>query len=301
MKKIIGIFVCMLLIATAVSVVTAENHPPYPPMIAGPAQGKVGISYNYTISTMDPDGDNVSYWVEWGDGTHDGWIGPISSGEHIMVNHTWAERGSYLIKAKAKDINQAESNFSIPLEMNVTGPQLDIIIRPRGFGVSATIVNTGEDTAVQVAWKITLDGGIIFFGKSKESTITEILPERTVTVTSLIFGFFKSNIIATVGNSSDSLGGFLVGPFLFSIIKNETYNGSILKINVTNKEITVQKTNTGQRTFKIDPRCKFKDKNGNIINSSQFKEGDKVKVTWRRNQGTAGDTQRVAIEIQKLE
>jgi len=297
--KIIGLFICMLFIATAIPAVKAENHPPYPPMITGPAQGKVGITYDYTIATMDPDGDNVSYWVEWGDGTHDGWIGPVPSGEHIMVNHTWDERGSYLITAKAKDINQAESNFSTPLEMNVTGPQLDITIRPRGFSVAATIVNIGEDAAAQVTWKITLDGGIIFFGKSKESTITEILPEGTVTVTSLIFGFFKSNITATVGNSSDSLGGFLVGPFLFSISKNETFNGTIEKIQLDKDKITVEGSDQTIK-FKIATDCKVKDKNGTTININQLKKDDKVKVTWQRKQN-GQNSEKVAIEIQKLE
>lgn len=296
--KIIGMFICTLLIATAVPAVTAENQPPYPPMITGPGEGKVGIIYNYTIATMDPDGDNVSYWVEWGDGTHDGWIGPVPSGEHIMVNHTWAERGSYLIKAKAKDINQTESDYSTPLEMNVTGPQLDITIRPRGLGIVATIINIGEDAATQITWKITLAGGIIFFGTSKESTIAEILPEATVTVSSLIFGFFKSNITATVGNSSDSLGGFLVGPFLFSINKNETYNGSIEKIDIEKKEITVKDSKGQVRKFNIDPSCKLKDKNGTTITIDKLAKGDAVKVTWqRKTQGQ--NTEKVAIEIQE--
>jgi nitroreductase len=191
-----------------------SNNPPETPNIAGPMNGKVGIAYNYTINTLDPDGDDVSYWVEWGDGTHTGWIGPYLSGQHVVVNHTWAERGSYLIKVKAKDINQEESDFSTPLQMNVTGSQLEITIRPRGFGVAATIVNIGEDTATQVIWKITLDGGIVLIGRSKKSTIDGILPGGTVTISSFTFGFFKSSITATAGDSSDSLEVFLFGPFV---------------------------------------------------------------------------------------
>ena len=84
---------------------------PYAPNIAGPTIGHAGGEYDYTFDTTDPDGDDVYYWIEWGDGQTEEWIGPYPSGEEITVNHTWSTRGTYSIRAKAKDIHGEESNW----------------------------------------------------------------------------------------------------------------------------------------------------------------------------------------------
>jgi hypothetical protein len=302
MEKSLVSICCTLLITAAIFPMMAigqsiPNNPPEIPMIMGPTEGSAGIAYEYLISSWDPDGDDISYWVEWGDGTHTGWIGPYPSGEHAAANHTWAERGSYSITAKAKDVNNAESNFSAPLIMNTTGYQIEITLRPRGLGVAATILNVGEDAATHVTWTITLNGGIILYGKSKNSTIDEILPGGTVLISSFFFGFLKSNVTATADNSSDALGGFLAGPFLLAAVVNELYSGTVQKIDTTKKEITVKNDKGAIKTFKIDPACKFKDKNGNAINLNQIQPDDTVKVTWQR-QG-APNAEKVAVEIQR--
>jgi parallel beta-helix repeat protein len=85
------------------------NHAPEAPTIQGPSTGAAGTSYNYTFVATDPDDNTVSYYIDWGDGTNSGWNGPYSSAEEIIVSHTWNTRGSYTIKAKAKDIYGAES------------------------------------------------------------------------------------------------------------------------------------------------------------------------------------------------
>jgi len=279
-------------------IITKGNKPPNTPTITGPSQGKVETFYDYTISTMDPDGDNVLYLVEWGDGTNSGWVGPYQSGEVIMLSYYWGETEDYLIKVIAKDIYGEESDFSTPIWMNVTaGPELDIIIRPSGFGVAATIVNRGKETAVNTTWNITLDGGIIFFGESKESNITEILPGEAVNVFSLVFGFFNININATVGSSSDSLGGFLIGPLFSSNNDEKTYEGKIIKIDSNNKEVTLQLEGLeAKKTFKYDSNTKFLDRNGDIYINMQ--KGDSVKVTWKLHKNGLA-TERLAIEIRQ--
>ncbi|MCJ7572448.1 MAG: hypothetical protein MUO82_11360, partial [Candidatus Thermoplasmatota archaeon] len=279
-------------------IIESGNKPPNIPTITGPSQGKVETFYDYTISAMDREGDDVLYWVEWGDGTNTGWIGPYPSGETIMLSYYWGETGDYLIKVIAKDIYGEESDFSAPIWMNVTAsPELDIIIRPSGFGVAATIVNRGKETAVNATWNITLDGGIIIYGESKESNITEILPGETVNIFSLVFGLFKININATVGNSSDSLGGFLIGPLFSSNNDEKTYEGKIIKIDSNNKEITVQLEGLNvKKTFKYDNNTKFLDKNGDLYINMQ--KGDSVKVTWKHHKN--GDAaERLAIEIRQ--
>ena len=87
------------------------NTPPNSPTITGPSKGKPGIPYNYTFVTSDPDGTSIWYYIQWGDGTNSGWIGPYSSNDALIVSHTWHKRGTYTIQAKAKDGYGAESSW----------------------------------------------------------------------------------------------------------------------------------------------------------------------------------------------
>jgi len=87
------------------------NNPPDTPEISGPTSGKVKIEIEYTFSTNDPELDNVFYFVDWGDETNSGWIGPNASGEEIKIKHKWNTKDRYTIKCKAKDTSGAESNW----------------------------------------------------------------------------------------------------------------------------------------------------------------------------------------------
>jgi len=87
------------------------NDPPATPNIVGPPSGQVGQEYNYTFTTTDSDGDQVYYYIEWGDGDIEDWVGPHDSGEVATYAHTWTEEGTFIIKAKAKDIYDYESQF----------------------------------------------------------------------------------------------------------------------------------------------------------------------------------------------
>jgi hypothetical protein len=95
------------------------NQPPITPTITGPAQGKIKVDIAYNITTTDPNGDNVSYFIDWGDGTNSAWIGPYPSGTTATQSHTWNKKGTYTIKAKAKDIYGNESYWGA---LSVTMP-----------------------------------------------------------------------------------------------------------------------------------------------------------------------------------
>jgi len=98
------------------------------PTINGPNSGKVKQNYNYTIVSSDPDGISLSYYVDWGDGTNTGWIGPYDSGLEQTVNHTWNKRGTYTIQVKAKDSYGAESGWG---KLRVIMPKnSDVIYSP---------------------------------------------------------------------------------------------------------------------------------------------------------------------------
>lgn len=50
----------------------------------------------------DPEKQNVTYKVDWGDGQEKDWFGPFESGETAKATHTW-EKGTYTIQAWARD------------------------------------------------------------------------------------------------------------------------------------------------------------------------------------------------------
>ena len=89
-----------------------DNSPPETPEIDGPTSGKAGVEYNYTLSSTDPDGDDVFYCIDWGDDTGEVCMGPYASGEEVIVSHIWTEQDTYTIKVKAKDTYDAESDWA---------------------------------------------------------------------------------------------------------------------------------------------------------------------------------------------
>jgi hypothetical protein len=97
----------------------SENIPPSSPDIDGPSQGKPGVEYEFTFMSTDENGDPVMYFIDWGDDSTE-WTEFSDSGEQITLKHTWNKENNYLIKAKAKDINDAESELS---EFEITIPR----------------------------------------------------------------------------------------------------------------------------------------------------------------------------------
>ena len=93
-------------------IIPFENNPPEVPEITGPTKAKPGIEYDFTFSTTDPEEDEIYYYIVWADGYIEKWIGPYKSGEKINISHIYANMGEYIIKAKAKDSHNEESNFT---------------------------------------------------------------------------------------------------------------------------------------------------------------------------------------------
>ena len=90
-----------------------ENHPPMVPSVpSGPTSGSIFTSYQFSTSSMDPEGDYISYGWDWdGDGTADEWIGSYPSGQTVTTSHMWTTGGLYVynVRVKARDMGGAES------------------------------------------------------------------------------------------------------------------------------------------------------------------------------------------------
>jgi len=90
---------------------------PYKP--DGPDNGAVGYEYNFSSSTIDPDGDKIYYIFDWGDGEFSEWIGPFSSDETCEASHIWNDEGYFEVKVKAKDENNTRSDWSQPSMIHI--------------------------------------------------------------------------------------------------------------------------------------------------------------------------------------
>jgi parallel beta-helix repeat protein len=108
-----------------------ENLPPNTPTIEGGSTGKIFKEYNFTISVLNNEFECLFYFIDWGDGTH-GWIGPCLPDEEIALNHTWIEPGSFIIKAKVRDIFYVNSDWSDPftIEISQDPPNKPTILGP---------------------------------------------------------------------------------------------------------------------------------------------------------------------------
>ena len=91
----------------------SEPDKPEPPV--GPTNGKPNEFYEYSVLSIDPDGDSLYYLFDWGDDSNSGWLGPYENGEECKVSNNWTIKGEFEIKVKAKDIYGLESEWSDPL------------------------------------------------------------------------------------------------------------------------------------------------------------------------------------------
>jgi hypothetical protein len=80
------------------------NNPPSAPTIHGPSNGGPGENMWYEFNAVDPDGDDVRFYIEWGDCTYDV-TEYVPSGTDKTVTHTWEECDTYIITACAIDTN----------------------------------------------------------------------------------------------------------------------------------------------------------------------------------------------------
>ncbi|HEC82555.1 MAG TPA: DNRLRE domain-containing protein, partial [Thermoplasmatales archaeon] len=98
-----------------------KNLAPMNSSITGPSIAIPEIDYAYTINAVDPNGENIYYLVDWGDGTNSGWLGPYESGENCIATHFWNNEGNYPVRAKTKDDYGLIGNWSETLTVNIAG------------------------------------------------------------------------------------------------------------------------------------------------------------------------------------
>ena len=145
-----------------------NNSPPNTPSTpSGYTSGHTGTSYTYSTSTTDPDGDNICYQFDWGDGSTTT-TGYYSNGSVVSASHTWSSSGTYYVKVCAEDTYGAWSSWSNPLTVAIHIPILSISASSGGttnpspgtysydYGTSVTVTATPYSGYVFSYWS--LDG-----------------------------------------------------------------------------------------------------------------------------------------------
>ena len=98
-----------------------SNLPPNKPSISGPVSGMVNANKKYTVSSTDPEGNDIWFLIKWSEEETYQIYGPYKSGEEVTIGHYWQKIGSHTISVKAKDVFNDESEletFNIRIPKN---------------------------------------------------------------------------------------------------------------------------------------------------------------------------------------
>jgi len=118
--EVTAIAFCNLFGSLTASVIIPSKDAPSTPDINGNRNIRPDTEYNYNFLSRDPNNDDVLYFIDWGDGTNSGWIGPFASGEEVVQSHSWSSNGGFDITAKVKDTNE---NEGLPGTLDINVPR----------------------------------------------------------------------------------------------------------------------------------------------------------------------------------
>ena len=120
-----------------------SNFPPEDPLLEGPNVGYTSVDYLFSTSTTDQEEHQIYYNFSWDDESSSGWLGPYDSGQVCECAHAWESIDTYGVKVKAKDILDAESDWS-----NI----IFITIKKPGDVDGNGVVNVVDLLALLAAW-----------------------------------------------------------------------------------------------------------------------------------------------------
>jgi hypothetical protein len=138
-----------------------SNPPSVPVILSRPNPVIPGVIYNFSAVSSDPDGDQVKYTFDWGDG-RTSVTSFVNSGTKANASQSWSRAGTYKVTAYATDSKGALSGWSEFLIVTVKNPldtpkfgniaDLGYVGLPLGFFAS-----TGDNNSNQVTY--TFDWG----------------------------------------------------------------------------------------------------------------------------------------------
>ena len=114
-------------------------------------------------------------------------------------------------------------DVSVWAQESPVNPELEIGPITGGFGVKASVKNTGDADATNVIWNISLDGKLVFVGKESSGTIATLAAAgETPIKAGFILGFGKTNIVVSAvcdeGKTAEATAtAFVLGPFVLGV------------------------------------------------------------------------------------
>ncbi|MBN1594002.1 MAG: PKD domain-containing protein [Candidatus Coatesbacteria bacterium] len=144
----------------SITVQRPNSAPSRPTDPSGPSSGVIDTQYTFMTSSQDPEGDDIYYLFDWGDGTDSGW-GPSSA------SHAFKRIGTYEICVLAEDEYGAQSNWSGFHSIEIGGTPKPIIelgsVKSTYYlgdtiRLYGTLINDLEEMAVDVYIAAVLPG-----------------------------------------------------------------------------------------------------------------------------------------------
>jgi len=102
----------------SLSLYPISNPPEKPSTPEGPQSGRIKIEHIYTTSSIEPDGDQIRYLFDWGDGNIT-ITEYYPSGETVSISYRWNEQGTFNIRVRSQDEYGAWSDWSDPLSVSM--------------------------------------------------------------------------------------------------------------------------------------------------------------------------------------
>lgn len=101
-----------------IAIIIKPNNPPLKPTINAKSEGITDILYDFTVLSYDIDNDDISYYINWGDGQNSK-SQFVKNGTEMIFQYSWNSSGIYTISVKAYDgyafseITEFEINIGI--------------------------------------------------------------------------------------------------------------------------------------------------------------------------------------------
>lgn len=175
--------------------------------LAGELEGDVYVSdVIVTLTATDDSGvDYTKYKLD--DGAWTMYTAPFvvsTNGNHTVSFYSADTAGN----------TETEKTCSFTIQKEL--PSVTITIKG-GLGVSATITNTGTANLTDINWTMSLDGKLIFVGKTKSGTIDELAVGESVTVNDFVLGFGKTGIAMHVEAAESTATGIVLLLFVIGV------------------------------------------------------------------------------------
>ena len=157
---------------------------------------------NLYISTSEDKGSTWSEPMQVND----------QEGSVVEGHRTTDMKGPYMLWTD----NQNDNN-DIYFDIR-TAPLVGISAVSGGFGVKATIENTGTADATDVEWSLAVDAPLLLIGGEANGTISNLPAGDSETISSgLLLGIGKGTITATADDANVAASGFVFGPLVLNV------------------------------------------------------------------------------------